>query len=166
MTPGGAAVLLPDETALQSMLTEATTLSTAGRRARSAVMWKCRMARDIDSLDALAASRLNYAGYATHISAADRKELLQLGVDRSDRFSRIPQTSGQSFSVLGLTDSANQVSQPDPNSKVAYRLILGVRLRSMFPARGTFALSHSTGAQGNKSVRTEETTGKYKRLGC
>ena len=130
MTPGGAAVLLPDEAALQSMLAEATTLSPRAIQ-REAVAVEVQNGTNIDSMEALAASRLNYAGYATHISAADQRNYsnsvlidLTAGQDPNEREIIL--------SVLGLTNSANQVSQPDPNSKVAYRLILGYDYNACF----------------------------------
>ena len=58
MTPGGAAVLLPDEVALQQMLLEATTLSTRAVE-RETVTVDVQNGTYVESLDALAASNLN-----------------------------------------------------------------------------------------------------------
>ncbi len=123
MTPGGAAVLLPDEAALQGMLAEATTLSPRAIQ-REAVEVEVQNGTNVDSMEALAASRLNYAGYISHISAADRRDysnsvLIDLTASQD------PNERNIILGVLGLTNSASQLSQPDPNSKVAYRLVLG-----------------------------------------
>jgi hypothetical protein len=76
-----------------------------------------------ETWDALAASRLNYAGYKTIISPADRRDYsssvivdLTPGQDPTQRQTII--------STLGLY-SASVISQPDSNSPTQYRVILG-----------------------------------------
>ena len=123
MTPGGAAVLLPDEAALQSLMIEATTLSPRAVE-REALLVEVQNGTNNDNMEALAASHLNYAGYATHISAADRRDytnslLIDLTVAQD------PNERNIILGALGLSDTASFVSQPDPQSKAAYRLILG-----------------------------------------
>jgi len=123
MTPGGAAVLLPDETALQGLMAEATTFSPRAVERETATV-EVENGTTTDGLDALAASHLNYAGYATHISAADNRNYsYSVLVDLTPA----QDPNGRNFilSALGIADTASLVSQPDPNSKVAYRLILG-----------------------------------------
>jgi len=76
-----------------------------------------------DAWDALAASRLNYAGYQTTISNADRRDYSSSVI--------VDFTSGQDpnqrqtiISALNLY-SANVISLPNENSPVQYRVILG-----------------------------------------
>ena len=121
-TPGGAAVLLPNDAELSQMLIEATTLSTFAVD-RKSVKVEVQNGVPFDTWDALAASRLNYAGYQTIISNASRRDygtsvLLDFtpGQDPNQR-----QTI---LSTLNLF-SANIISQPDEKSPVQYRVILG-----------------------------------------
>jgi len=121
-TAGGAYVLLPQEPALTQMLTEATTLS---RRAiaRQAINIEVQNGTPFEGWDALASTRLNYAGYAAHVSAADRRDysnsvLIDLTVTQD------PADRAGLLRGLGLS-SASEISLPDPNSPVAYRLVLG-----------------------------------------
>jgi hypothetical protein len=74
-------------------------------------------------LDALAASRLNYAGYQTTISNADRRDYAtSVIVDFTP--GQDPNQRQTIISTLNLY-SANVISLPDPNSPVQYRVILG-----------------------------------------
>jgi LCP family protein required for cell wall assembly len=123
MTPGGAAVLLPDETGLQSLLTEATTLSTRAVE-RVVIQVEVQNGTTTPSLEALAASNLNYAGYESQISTIDKHDY-SYSVLVDFTATQDPAARQALLAALGLDDTANQVSQPDPNSKVAYRLTLG-----------------------------------------
>ncbi|MBL8064129.1 MAG: LCP family protein [Anaerolineales bacterium] len=121
-TPGGAAVLLPQEDSLNQMLLEATTLSTY-TEARKTITVEVQNGYTFDTMESLAASRLNYAGYETITGIADRRDYANsvlvdftVGQDPNERQTII--------NVLGLY-SANVLSLPDPNSKVQYRVILG-----------------------------------------
>jgi hypothetical protein len=121
-TPGGAAVLLPNEAELNQMLIEATTLSTYAAQ-RKTITVDVQNGTASDTWDDLAASRLNYAGYKTSISTADRHDY---AVSVVEDF-----TPGQDadqrqtvISTLNL-NSANIVSLPDAKSPVQYRVILG-----------------------------------------
>lgn len=121
-TPGGAAVLLPNQEALQSLITEALTFSTKTVE-RQAITIEIQNGTPFEGWEALAASRLNYAGYQTRTSPADRRDyptsvLVDLTADQN------PTQRTALLSILGLY-SANQISLPDPNSPVQYRLILG-----------------------------------------
>jgi LCP family protein required for cell wall assembly len=122
MTPGGAAVLLPSEAELNQMLIEATTLSPYAVE-RKTIKMDVQNGTPFDTWDALAASRLNYAGYQTSISNADRRDYTSSVI--------IDFTPGQNpdqrqtiISTLNL-NSANVISLPDTNSPVQYRVILG-----------------------------------------
>ncbi len=121
-TPGGAAVLLPNELELKQMLMEAATLSTQAVE-RETIKIELQNGSPFDTWDALAASRLNYAGYQTNISAADRRDYTySVLVDFST--AQDPNRQQTILSTLGLY-SANIISLPDPNSTVQYRVILG-----------------------------------------
>ena len=121
-TPGGAAVLLPNDAELGQMLIEATTLSTFAVE-RQFIKVDVQNGVSVEAWDALAASRLNYAGYQTTISNADRRDYANSVI--------VDFTTGQDpnqrqtlISTLNLF-SANIISQPDANSPVQYRVILG-----------------------------------------
>ncbi len=121
-TPGGAAVLLPNEQQLKQMLLEATTLSAQAVE-REAIKIELQNGAPFDTWDALAASRLNYAGYQTNISAADRRDYTHsVLVDFTTA-----QDPNQQQTILNTLDlySANIISLPDANSPVQYRVILG-----------------------------------------
>ena len=129
VTPGGADVLLPNEPALQQLLVEATTLSTTA------------VVRQTDSIevqngtpntgwDTLVANRLNYAGYSTHISPADRQDYnTSLLVDST--VTQDPAARNAILNSLGLY-SATVLSMPDPNSATHYRLVLGYDYQPCF----------------------------------
>jgi LCP family protein required for cell wall assembly len=122
-TPAGASVLLPEEAGLRALLTEATTLSPRAVE-RQAVALDVQNGTTIPSLEALAASNLNYAGYQSQTSAADSHDYTySVLVDFTS--TQDPDTRQAILSALGLADSANQLSMPDASSPVSYRLILG-----------------------------------------
>ncbi|MDP2777620.1 MAG: LytR C-terminal domain-containing protein, partial [Anaerolineales bacterium] len=121
-TPGGASVLLPSQAELEQMLIEATTLSTYAV-IRQTITVEVQNGAPFDTLESLASSRLNYAGYQTKIGTADRRDYTSSvivdftpGQDATQRQTLI--------STLGLY-SANVLSLPDTNSPVQYRIILG-----------------------------------------
>jgi LCP family protein required for cell wall assembly len=121
-TPGGASVLLPIEDSLSQMLLKATTLSPRAAQ-REAVKIEVQNGSTSDTWDALAASRLNYAGYRTSISSADRRDYsASVLVDFTP--GQDPSQQQAITSTLGLY-AANIISLPDANSPVQYRLILG-----------------------------------------
>jgi LCP family protein required for cell wall assembly len=129
ITPGGAAVLLPNEAELKSMLIQATTLSTYAAARQSITVETLNGAR-FDTLDALAASRLNYAGYQTVTGIADRRDYARsVLVDFTP--GQDPAQQQTIIAVLGL-NSANVISLPDANSPVQYRVILGADYRPCF----------------------------------
>ena len=130
VTPGGADVLLPNQPSLQQELTEATTLSTAETQ-RQTVTVDVQNGTPFNGWATLAASRLNYAGYASTISNADRQNYTNSVL--------IDYTSAQDASArntilasLGLTNSATVLSAPEPNSAAQYRLILGYDYQPCF----------------------------------
>ena len=129
VTPGGADVLLPNQTALEQMLTEATSPSATAVQ-RDSISIEVQNGTTVSGLDALAANRLNYAGYATRIAPADRQnysssELVDLTSGQDP--------AGRSAILDGLgLQSATVLSAPDPNAGTQYRLILGYDYKSCF----------------------------------
>jgi hypothetical protein len=129
VTPGGASVLLPNEAELSQMLLEASTLSTFAAQ-REEIIVEVQNGSPFDTWDALAASRLNYAGYQTAITTADRRDYANSvlvdftpGQDPAERETII--------AALNLY-SANIISLPDANSAVQYRVILGYDYEACF----------------------------------
>ena len=104
------------------MLIEATTLSSYAV-VRQTITVEVQNGASFDTLESLASSRLNYAGYQTTIAAADRRDYTSsVIVDFTpDQNSSQRQTL---ISTLGLY-SASVLSLPDANSPVQYRVILG-----------------------------------------
>ena len=128
-TPGGAAVLLPQEDVLQQMLVEATTLSTYAV-ARESITVEVQNGSYFDTMETLAASRLNYAGYETVTSPADKRDYTNtVLVDYTT--SQDPNQRQTIINVLG-TYNANVLALPDPNSKVQYRVIIGANYEACF----------------------------------
>ena len=128
-TPGGAAVLIPQQDELNQLLIEATTLSTFAS-ARETVTIDVQNGSHFDTMESLAASRLNYAGYETTTSAADNREYANSVL--------VDYTTGQDanqrqtiINVLGIY-SANVLSIPDPNSTTQYRVIIGSDYQACF----------------------------------
>ncbi len=136
MTPGGAAVLLPNQPSLEQMLTEATSLSTTAVQ-RQAISIEVDNGTTNSGWDSLAANRLNYAGYNVRIAAADNQNygtsvLFDLTVNQ-DAAAR-----GALLDGLGLY-AANVMSTPDATSSIQYRLILGNDYKPCFQPQN---LSH------------------------
>lgn len=127
-TPGGAAVLLPQES-LTSMLIEATTLSTYAST-RETITVEVQNGSYFDTMETLAASRLNYAGYETITSPADNRNY---GNSVLIDYTTSQDTNQRQtlLNVLG-TYSANVLSMPDANSKVQYRIIIGADYEACF----------------------------------
>lgn len=129
VTPGGADVLLPNQAPLEQLLTEATSLSTTAVQ-RDSVTVEVENGTNVAGLDALAANRLNYAGYATRLAPADRQnyavsELVDLTTTQ-DADARNAILNG-----LGLY-AATVLSSPEGNAGIQYRLILGSDYNSCF----------------------------------
>ncbi len=133
ITPGGAYVLLPDQTALQNLVTQALSASPIAV-VNESITIEIQNGTPFDGFDALAATRLNYAGYETKIIPPDQRNMAySVLVD----FSPAPDYN-RSLSILtalGL-QPANLVSLPDPNSAAPYRLILGYDYQPCFQPEG------------------------------
>jgi hypothetical protein len=135
-TEGGAAVQLPNEALMSAMLQEAMAPSQRAVERQSVVI-EIQNGTPYDGWDQLAASRLNYAGFETQITPADRRDygystLLDLNAATdADRNNTV-------LSILGLP-AANLAVIPDANSPVHYRLVLGADYQPCFRPEG---LSH------------------------
>ncbi|MBK8823574.1 MAG: LCP family protein [Anaerolineales bacterium] len=138
-TPGGASVLLPNEAELNQMLIEATTLSTFAVE-RKTITVDVQNGAPSDTWDALAASRLNYAGYQTLISNADRRDYTSsVIVDFTP--AQDPAQRQTIITTLNLF-AANIISLPDANSPVQYRVILGNDYEPCFQPQDLSQLIH------------------------
>ncbi len=121
-TPGGAAVLLPNDEALKQMLLEATTLSSY-TIARKTITVEIQNGSPVDTLDALAASRLNYAGYQTIVSNADNRNYASSVI--VDFTSNQDANERQAIIAALNLSSANVISLPNGNPNAQYGVILG-----------------------------------------
>jgi LCP family protein required for cell wall assembly len=122
ITEGGAAVLLPNEQPLQQMLTEALSPSTKTVE-RQAVVIDVMNGTSIGGYETLAATRLNYAGYETHIIPSDRQDYAySVLIDKT-----AAQDHAQSDPILDVMGMlpGSVISGADPNSTAHYLLILG-----------------------------------------
>ena len=126
MTPGGASVLLPNEGALQQMLTEALSPSTQIVEKQSIVI-DVMNGTTIEGYETLAATRLNYAGYETHIVPPDRTDYsYSVLIDKTGTQDTTP-----ILDVMGMLPGSVILS-PDPNSKSHYLLIVGYDYQPCF----------------------------------
>lgn len=127
-TPGGAYVLLPQD-ALAQLLSEATRLSALAVQ-RQEIAIEVQNGTPFDGWDALAASRLNYAGYSASIGTAERRDYAHsVLIDLTP--AQDPQARSALLSLLGLP-SAETLSLPQADSHVHYRLILGYDYQPCF----------------------------------
>jgi polyisoprenyl-teichoic acid--peptidoglycan teichoic acid transferase len=133
ITDGGAYVLLPNEEALQGMLTEALSPSTRTVE-RQAVVIDVMNGTSIAGYEQLATSRLNYAGYETHVIPSERQDYAySVLIDKTSAQDRAQ--SDPILNVMGmlpgsLISSGPPSPQPSPNtgegvSTAHYLLILG-----------------------------------------
>jgi hypothetical protein len=133
ITPGGAYVLLPNTELIQQMLTQAIA-SSSRQQERKAISVEIQNGSPTDGWDALAAERLNYAGFATSFKPADnRSHASTLLYDLTSDQDR--SRSAGLLSILGLPESA-LVSAPTRNNKVAYVLMVGADYSPCFDPAG------------------------------
>ena len=132
MTPGGASVLLPNGPAIQSMLQQA--LSPSPRIAdQAALTVEVRNGTGNSGWDALAAQRLNYAGYNTRLAPADRLDYansLLYDLAAAPDLNQV----GSLLTTLGLPPSAF-VTAPT-QTDVNYVLIIGADYQPCFNPSG------------------------------
>ncbi|MFH2101829.1 MAG: LCP family protein [Chloroflexota bacterium] len=128
-TPGGGAVLLPNGPAIQGMLQQALSPSSRTPQAE-AILVEIRNGTVNAGWDALAAQRLNYAGYETRSTQADRTDypyslLYDLNTTPD------PAQVSSLLAVLGLPTSA-MVAAPTQGSDTNYVLIVGADYQPCF----------------------------------
>ena len=129
ITDGGAYVLLPNEDALQGLLTQAISPSTKTVEKQSVII-DIMNGTAIDGYEALAATRLNYAGYETHIVPSDRQDYAySVLIDKTAAQDRAQ--SDPILNVMGLLPGS-LIPSADPNSKSHYLLILGYDYQPCF----------------------------------
>ena len=129
ITEGGAYVLLPNEEALQQMLTEALSPATQIVE-KQAIVIDVMNGTTIEGYETLAASRLNYAGYETHIIPSDRQDYAySVLIDKTAAQDRAQ--SDPILNVMGLLPGSI-ISGPDPDSKAHYLLVIGYDYQPCF----------------------------------
>ena len=129
ITDAGAYVLLPNEEALQQMLTEALSPSTQTVQ-RQTIVIDVMNGTSIAGYEQLATSRLNYAGYETHVIPSDRQDYAySVLLDKTTAQDRAQ--SDPILNVMGLLPGS-LIPSSDPNSTAHYLLILGYNYEPCF----------------------------------
>ena len=129
ITPGGAYVLLPDQEGMAALVQQALTASPVAA-VNETITIEVQNGTLSEGWDALAAARLNYAGYVTRILPADRRDYatsVLVDLSPAQDYNR----SSIILTAMGL-QPGQLVSLPDPNSPVQYRLILGYDYQPCF----------------------------------
>jgi LCP family protein required for cell wall assembly len=132
MTPGGASVLLPNALAIQSKLQQALSPS-AHITDQAALTVEVRNGTANPAWDALAAERLNYAGYNTRLAPSDRLDYansLLYDLAAEPDLNR----ANSLLAILGLPSSAF-VSAPT-KADVNYVVIIGTDYQPCFKPSG------------------------------
>lgn len=129
VTPGGADVLLPEQPSLQQFLVQAITFSATSTQ-RDSIRIQVENGTPFNGWAALAANRLNYAGYQASISNADRQNYSN-SVLMDMTKSQDPNARNTILTNLGLS-SARILSMPSSNSSIQYRVILGYDYQPCF----------------------------------
>ncbi len=129
ITDGGAYVLSPNQDLLAQMLTEALSPSTKVVEKQSIII-DVMNGTSIAGYEALATSRLNYAGYETNVIPSDRQDYAySVLIDKSAAQDRT--VSNSILNVMGMT-SGSFIPASDPNSAAHYLLILGYDYQPCF----------------------------------
>jgi len=129
ITDGGAYVLSPNQELLSQLLTEALSPSTKVVEKQSIII-DVMNGTSIAGYEALATSRLNYAGYETNIVPSDRQDYAySVLIDKSTAQDR--NVSNSILSAMGMLPGS-LIPAPDPNSTAHYLLILGYDYQPCF----------------------------------
>jgi LCP family protein required for cell wall assembly len=129
ITEGGAYVLSPNQELLSQLLTEALSPSTNVVQKQSIII-DVMNGTSIAGYEALATSRLNYAGYETRIIPSDRQDYAySVLIDKSA--AQDLTVSNSILNVMGM-QTGGLISGPDPNSTAHYLLILGYDYQPCF----------------------------------
>lgn len=133
ITPGGADVLIPNTELIQEMIKKALAPSES-QQERQTIKIEIQNGSSHDNWDALAAQRLNYAGYTASFHPADnRKHAQTLLYDLTPEQDRTRTSS--LLAILGLPDSA-LVSVPRTNPTTPYAIIIGDDYAPCFDPHG------------------------------
>lgn len=133
ITPGGAYVLLPNTELIQQTINTALAPSPR-QQERQTLTVEIQNGSPYDGWDALAAERLNYAGFQTSFNPADNREHTQtLLYDLTPDQDRT--RSAGLLAILGLSDTA-LVSVPSTNARTAYVLIVAGDYTACFDPQG------------------------------
>jgi len=131
-TPGGASVQLPNGPAIQALIQQALVTREKSPEVEALTI-EVRNGTTNPGWDALAAERLNYAGYNTRLAPSDRQDYTQtLLFDLTD--SPDLATVGNMLTLLGLDPSAF-ISAP-MQSDVPYVVVLGSNYQPCFNPAG------------------------------
>jgi len=129
ITSGGAYVLSPNQELLTQLLTEALSPSTRTVQ-RQTISIEVMNGTSIPGYETLASTRLNYAGFETHIIPSDRQDYAySVLIDRSAAQDR--STSDTILNVIGMT-SGSLIPSPENNSSAQYLMILGYDYQPCF----------------------------------
>jgi len=129
ITEGGAYVLSPNQDLLSQLLTEALSPSTRVIQ-KQAITIDVMNGTSVAGYEALAVSRLNYAGYETHIVPSDRQDYAySVLLDKTTAQDR--NVSSNILNVMGM-QSGSLIPVPDPNSTSNFLLILGYDYQPCF----------------------------------
>jgi anionic cell wall polymer biosynthesis LytR-Cps2A-Psr (LCP) family protein len=122
ITPEGAYVLIPNDAAIAVLVQQAMT-SHPPLPEEEVIKVEVRNASAYDGWDALAAQRLNYAGYESTTAPADHRDQATTYLyDRTTAQDR--NTTSRILAVMGLSEY-NLISAPNPASSAPYVLLLG-----------------------------------------
>jgi len=122
ITPEGAYVLIPNDSAIASLVQQATT-SHPPTPEEEAVKVEVRNASAFDGWDLLASQRLNYAGFESSTAPADHRD--QTSTYLYDRTSTQDRSiTSRILAVMGLSEF-NLISAPNPDSSAPYVILLG-----------------------------------------
>jgi LCP family protein required for cell wall assembly len=129
ITDGGAYVLSPNQTLLGQLLTEA--LSPSARTVqRQTITIDVMNGTSIPGYETLASTRLNYAGYETHIVPSDRQDYAySVLIDKSA--AQDHSVSDSILNVMGLLPGS-LIPAPEANGSAQYLLILGYDYQPCF----------------------------------
>ena len=129
ITEGGAYVLSPNQDLLQQMLTEALSPSTRVVQKQSIII-DVMNGTSVAGYEALAVSRLNYAGYETRIVPPDRQDYAySVLIDKTA--TQDLEQSNNILNVMGM-QTGSLIPVSDPNSTANYLLILGYDYQPCF----------------------------------
>jgi len=129
ITDGGAYVLSPNQELLSQLLTEALSPSTRTVQ-RQTVTIEVMNGTSIPGYEALASTRLNYAGFETRVIPSDRQDYAySVLIDRSATQDR--SVSDNILNAMGML-SGSLIPAPQASATSQYLLILGYDYQPCF----------------------------------